>query len=287
MTGSHPKAPADGQLIEPRSVLARTARHAAHALGLSFRFLDEEGYLFAVSDGRAEMILGTGACTPYPVNSASAYTLCRDKAYTNLLLSRAGLPVIPTSLYFVDPRRAEWRRPGRELQDLLTDSVGWTFPVFAKPNMGSRGEMAERIENLAGLSDWIRRVSPDYESVLIQPVVSGDEYRVFVLNGEALFSYRKSARGDGPANLAQGGQVTDFREGAPTAMAALAIAATRAMGLSLAGIDLFAGTPTGEFDGQVVIEVNANPNLESLEITEREDLVLRIWTAVFSRDLSL
>ncbi|WP_428150734.1 ATP-grasp domain-containing protein [Brevundimonas sp.] len=233
------------------------------------------------------MILGTGACTPYPINAASAYTLCRDKAYTNLLLSRAGLPVIPTSLYFVDPRRAEWRRPGRELQDLLADSQGWTFPVFAKPNMGSRGEMAERIADVAGLTDWVRRVSPDYESVLIQPVVSGAEYRVFVLDGEALFSYRKSAQGHRPANLAQGGQVSDFREGAPPAMAALAIAATRTMGLRLAGIDLFAGAPTGDADNQVVIEVNANPNLESLEIMDRQDLVLRIWTTVFSRDLIL
>lgn len=266
--------------VAARATLSRTAQAAAARLGLTFRFVEPEGYLFAVSDGVREAVLGSGACSPYAQNPASAYTLCRDKAYTNHLLKRANLPTIPSRLFFLDGRRAEWRNPGREREDLERLSDTLVYPVFAKPNMGSRGELAERIASREALHDWIGRASALHETILIQPVVSGAEHRVFVMDGEAQFSYRKAAA-NGPANLAQGGEVEGFRDGAAAALAALALRATEVMGLSLAGIDLFDTGGSGRYEDLVVIEVNANPNIESLERVGRDDLIDRIWAATF------
>lgn len=263
-----------------RATLSRTAQAAAARLGLGFRFVEPEGYIFAVSNGRREVVLGSGACSPYAQNSASAYTLCRDKAYTNRLLQRVGLPVIPSRLFFLNDRRAEWRASGRERTDLERLSHTLAFPVFAKPNMGSRGELAEQISTREALYDWIDRAASTHETILIQPVVSGSEYRVFVMDGEALFSYRKSAAG-GAANLARGGEVEDFRTEPPPALAALALDAAGAMGLTLAGIDLFDTGGEGRAADLILIEVNANPNIESLERVGRDDLIDRIWAATF------
>ena len=274
--------PSDFELgnVIARATLSRTAQAAAGRLGLGFRFVEPEGYLFAVSDGVREAVLGSGACSPYAQNPASAYTLCRDKAYTNRLLGRAGLPVIPSRLFFLDGRRSEWRNPGRERADLERLSDALIYPVFAKPNMGSRGELAERISSREALHDWIGRAAALHETVLIQPIISGAEYRVFVMDGEAQFSYRKVAA-NGPANLAQGGEIEGFRDGAMPALAALARGATEVMGLSLAGIDLFDTGGEGRPEDLVLIEVNANPNIESLERVGRDDLIDRIWAATF------
>lgn len=259
---------------------------AARRLGLKFEFIDDEGYLFAVHKEDREVTFGSGACSPFVVNSAKAYTLCRDKAYTYLLLARAGLPTIPYQLYFLDERRAAWRKGGRERGDLEAWAAKADFPLFAKPNLGSRGEFAEQINSRAELTDWIERVSQAHESVLVQPLVRGREYRVFVLDGEALFSYRREAAAPGPANLAQGGQVREFTDRPPQALADFAIRAAEIMNLRLAGVDVFDRAGPGEAPDLVAIEVNANPNFESLEIVGREDLILRIWETVFETAFS-
>lgn len=86
---------------------------------------------------------------------------------------------------------------------------------------------------------------------------------------------------EGPANRAAGGGASALRDGAPEAMAQLAVDATRAIGLSLAAVDLF---DCGE-DGLVVIEVNSNPMIATLEDRGRWDLIEAIWRANFDAAL--
>lgn len=85
---------------------------------------------------------------------------------------------------------------------------------------------------------------------------------------------------EGPANRATGGGADGLREGAPDAMARLAIAATRAVGLSLSAVDLF---DLG--DQCAVIEVNSNPMIATLEEAGRWDLIVQIWRANFEAAL--
>ena len=52
--------------------------------------------------------------------------------------------------------------------------------------------------------DTLRGLSPYYDSILIQPVASGDEYRVFLLDDEVIYSARKyppSVLGDGVSSI--------------------------------------------------------------------------------------
>src|SRR6185436_5771009 len=127
---------------------ARHAMDAAKAIGADFADLDNGGgYLFRVSKDGKSVVLGSGGVCSFPINSATAYTLSRDKAHTKSVLKEAGLPVIPGALFFAHTRRVGLRGPGREAENARAFAAGLGYPVFAKPNQGSRGNFAEIIAN--------------------------------------------------------------------------------------------------------------------------------------------
>lgn len=317
------------QLLSPQ---ARYARAAAEACGYDFRSLDgADGYLFEVSDGGRRALFAAGAGTPYALNDARAASIARDKAFCAGALRRAGLPVVAGEMFFVTDRWREMRGPGRELEDARAYVAQRRFPIFCKPISASNGQFAEVIESAGAFADYAARVSREHFAILVQPYVRADEHRVFVLNGEALFSYRKSlpsvigdgkstlqelanacASGDlaarapfaddgrrvsmaavpepgrrivfaGAANRASGGGANGVRDGAPEAMARLAVRAANVLGLRLAAIDLF--DLCGDGSDLAVIEVNSNPMIATLEDAGRWDLIVAIWRANFDAAL--
>jgi glutathione synthase/RimK-type ligase-like ATP-grasp enzyme len=188
-----------------KSAQARYAAYAARACGYAFESLDgEDGYLFEVRDDARRAVFAAGAGTPYALNDARAASIARDKAFCAEVLRRAGVPVLPGEMFFVTKRWSEMRRAGREPEDALAYAERAAYPIFCKPISASNGLYAELIENADAFADYMARVAREHFAILIQPYVRADEYRVFVLEGCALFSYRKSAPhvvGDGASTL--------------------------------------------------------------------------------------
>lgn len=87
----------------------------------------------------------------------------------------------------------------------------------------------------------------------------------------------------GRRNLATGGYPVDFTEQVEADLARLAIAATEALGLDVAGVDLF--RPEG--GAPLMLEVNANPSFASLEALGEAALARQIWADIFARALSV
>ena len=317
-----------------RSAHARYAARAALACGYAFRSLDgEDGYLFEVSDGARKAVFAAGAGTPYALNDARAASIARDKAFCAETLRQAGVAVLPGEMFFVTKRWAEMRGPGREPADALAYAARAAYPIFCKPISASNGLYAEVIDDADEFADYMARVSREHFAILIQPYVRAPEYRVFVLNGVALFSYLKTPpsvcgdgartlaalvaalprdadapalkprgrdqRGklgasdtpakntivilDGPANRAAGGGATALKDGAPRALADIAIAAAEAVGLSLAAVDIF--DRAGDLSDLAIIEVNSNPMIGTLEDHQRWSLIIEIWRANFEAAL--
>ncbi len=325
----------DGAGARQRSAHARYAAHAAAACGYALRSLDgADGYLFEVRDGARCATFAAGAGTPYALNDARAASIARDKVFCAETLRQAGLPVLPGRMFFVTKRWVEMRSPGREPEDALAYAADAAYPLFCKPIAASNGLHAEVIEDAAAFAEYMQRVAREHFAILVQPFVRGDEYRVFVLDGRALFSYGKrlpsvvgngrstlavliealpcengaalgKVRGrdvnghrvalsdvpaegarivlEGPANRSAGGHSADLRDGAPPAMAQLALAAAKAVGLRLAGVDMF--DLAGDGSRLVVIEVNSNPMIATLEDHGRWDLITEIWRANFAAAL--
>src|SRR5208282_1110941 len=87
----------------------------------------------------------------------------------------------------------------------------------------------------------------------------------------------------GRRNLSAGGDVEDFTTEVPADLAALALRAADAIGLRVAGIDIFDTSPARDLSALVVIEVNGNPGIQSLEAIGRGDLIDRIWRTILAR----
>lgn len=88
---------------------------------------------------------------------------------------------------------------------------------------------------------------------------------------------------DGPANRSAGGAASALKDGAPRALADIAINAARAVGLSLAAVDIF--DVGDDQTNPTVIEVNSNPMIATLEDHGRWDLIEAIWRANFEAAL--
>jgi cyanophycin synthetase len=192
--------------IDLLSAHARYAARAAQACGYAFRSLDGgDGYLFEVRDGARRAVFAAGAGTPYALHDARAASIARDKAFCAETLRQAGVPVLPGRMFFVTRRWAEMRSPGREPEDALAYAAQADYPVFCKPLAASNGLYAEVIEDAREFADYMERVSREHFAMLVQPYVRAPEYRVFVLEGRALFSYSKTLPhvvGDGERTLA-------------------------------------------------------------------------------------
>ena len=174
-------------------------------LGLTFTDLnDGNGYLFSVSDGKRRFVSGAGAICSYPLNSASAYAISRDKAHTAAALAAVGVPAIHGELYFVTDHFAALRPAGQEISDAIAAFAAHGKPMFCKPNMGARGDFAEIVGSVDALRAYIERVRTRYDSILLQPIVDGDEYRVFCIDGQPVFVTAKAGftlTGDGVRTL--------------------------------------------------------------------------------------
>jgi glutathione synthase/RimK-type ligase-like ATP-grasp enzyme len=173
---------------------ARYAMDAAAAVGADYADLDAgAGYLFRVSKNGRSVVAGAGGISSFPINSATAFTLSRDKAHTKSVLRSAGLSIIEGGLFFAHRLRAGLRGPGREIEDARTFAANLGYPVFAKPNQGSRGNFAEMISDDAALLDYAKRVAIEFESFLIEPLMRGAEHRVLVHDGRIVFHAMKQA----------------------------------------------------------------------------------------------
>jgi len=201
------------------SAQACYAAHTAAKCGYAFRSLDgDDGYLFEVRDGARVAVFAAGAGTPYALNDARAASIARDKAFCAEVLRQADVAVLPGRMFFVTKRWAEMRSPGREPEDALAYAAGASYPLFCKPVSASNGLHAEVVESADAFTDYMRRVSREHFAILVQPFISAPEYRVFVLEGRALFSYRKHQPrviGDGRSTLAALVAALPREDGAP------------------------------------------------------------------------
>ena len=183
------------------------AEYACAEFGLSFQDIDGgSGLLFRVASKTRSVHFGAGRCSWYPQNNATAATLASDKYFTNRILEDAGVATLGGEYFFLHERRRSHRAPGHEREDAFACLRKLGGTAFAKPLLGSRGDFAQIIAGEALLAKYLDEVSQHYDSILIQPIATGDEYRIFLLDDEVVYSARKYppfVSGDGARSIGE------------------------------------------------------------------------------------
>lgn len=181
---------------------------------------------------------------------ASAIARSRDKLQSLQCMNRADLPI---------PRTAVIAQPKALFS--AVNAVGG-LPVVIKLIRGTQGKGVVLARNLATAAAVLDKVHRAQRQALIQEYLAesqGRDTRVIVVGDRCIAAMERIAvEGDFRANLHRGGSARSITPDEDTSK--LALAAAKAHGLSVAGVDLVQSDR-----GPLLLEVNSSPGLEGIE----------------------
>lgn len=200
-------------------------------------------------------------------NEARAIERCVDKSMTSFLMNRAGIPTPPTWVTESAERaRALVRseaRPGR--------------PLVLKPLFGSQGRGLRLIEDEGALPPPEEVGGVYYLQRFVAPLTEGwRDWRVFVVGGRAVAAMIRHGT-TWRTNACRGARCEGVA--ATGELAALAVAAARAVDAGYAGVDIIHDRQ----DRLMVLEVNSMPAWKALQAVSDVDIARALAEDVLAR----
>ena len=204
------------------------------------------------------------------INRAKSIAAARHKFHSLRILAQHGLP-IPPSLTV----------GSSEFLENAVAKMG-DYPFILKPFYGTHGRGIMLLDTPTSLTSAVNALCDLHHDYVIQPFIAeagGVDIRVLVVGGEAIAAMKRSAPpGEFRANIHKGasGEAVTL----PEEYIRLAIDATAALELEIAGVDLLETN-----NGPVILEVNPSPGFEELEAVTGIDIAAAIikFAAEFSQ----
>jgi ribosomal protein S6--L-glutamate ligase len=198
------------------------------------------------------------------VNPSKAIQTARDQLETLKVLDMNGLPIPKTGFITTGAETLGDKLVGVEKPSDALDHVGG-FPCVVKCLHGSHGNGVHLVKNQKELVTLTEKLEKQGKPYLIQEFIAGaggEDLRYFVVGDRVVTAMRRKAKEDDfRANLGQGG--SGYKHPIDSAEEALALRASKVIGLGIAGVDLI---PTG--NGTVsILEVNSSPGRQIENIT--------------------
>ena len=205
------------------------------------------------------------ALNVYCLNSASAITQSRDKLYSLQLLLQSGID-IPTTGFANSPL---------DTNDLIK-MVGGS-PLIVKLLEGTQGKGVVLAETKKAAESVINAFKSVNANILVQEFIkeaNGKDIRCFVIDGKVVASIQREAMpGEFRANIHLGGTASIIKATAEEKK--IAIKATKAMDLKVAGVDIIRSSK-----GPLLLEVNSSPGLEGIEGATNKDIAGEMIKAI-------
>ncbi|BAK74533.1 MAG: 30S ribosomal protein S6--L-glutamate ligase [Arcobacter sp.] len=190
-----------------------------------------------------------------------ALTRSRDKLRSLQVLSRNG----------VDMPRTVFASNKSNAKDVIALSGG--APLVLKILEGTQGVGVVLVDSEKAAKSVLDAFYGMDVNLLVQEYIEeagGADIRAFVVNNEVVGAMkRQGAEGDFRSNLHQGGSATSYKLNRKEK--ATAIAAAKAMGLGVCGVDMI---PSRR--GPLVMEVNSSPGLEGIEKSTNINIAAKI-----------
>ncbi len=193
----------------------------------------------------------------YPVNSSISIVRSRDKLRSMQIFSRHDID-IPKTIFTNQPKNV----------DFLIKEIGGA-PVIIKLLEGTQGIGVVLAETKKAARSVVEAFHGLNANMLIQEYIAeagGADIRAFVVDGKVVGAMkRQGAEGEFRSNLHRGGSAKEVR--LTVAQRTLALRAVKAMGLTMAGVDMIMSKR-----GPLVLEVNSSPGLEGIEKATGKDI---------------
>lgn len=174
----------------PLSARFQIVKQCCQENGYLFEELDSYGrMLMKVTSNGQELVLLDGH---YPLNGEAEVAVAKDKVFASMLLQKRGIRFPEGDYFFITPEYREYRSDGRELGDALVFAKQFGYPLFAKPIDGAQGMYARIVQNEVELKNLFKEAVAEHYGMLLQKPLEGQEHRLFLVDGEAFFTYRKA-----------------------------------------------------------------------------------------------
>ena len=216
--------------------LKRILEELSHELSLKFEDdFDADGWTIRLSSPSQSFYFDAKT---FNINSAWHSNLVKDKAATYNVLKKANVPAIPHFFY----------TKGEEFKI--------NYPLVIKPCLGQSGKKVFLCHSATEAASAINQID---EPICYSPFIESEyEYRLFYLDGEVIYGYRKDRHGDWQHNLSHGAIPTELDQNIKSQLFSLARTAGRTIGAKFVTIDILQDVTTHEF---LVLEVNANVSI--------------------------
>jgi D-alanine-D-alanine ligase-like ATP-grasp enzyme len=139
------------------------------------------------------------------LNPLGASEVAKDKDYANFFMQRMGYPIVPGSKTFYSE---EWGAAigakRRGIHDAYKYAQKLGFPVMVKPNSGSQGVRVALAHTKREFYRAMRSIFTRDRVALVQSQLSGNDYRVVVLDGRVISAYQRvplSVMGEGRSSI--------------------------------------------------------------------------------------
>ncbi len=139
------------------------------------------------------------------LNPVGASDIAKDKDYANFFMKRMGYPTVPGKTFFSN----DWNRAihsRRNINAAYRYAVKLGLPVFVKPNSGSQGMAVARVHAKREFYRAMRAIFKRDRVALVQMPVSGQDYRIVVLDKKVISAYERiplNVVGDGQSSVRQ------------------------------------------------------------------------------------
>ena len=202
------------------------------------------------------------------LNNSDSIIQSRDKLFSLQLLLKEGVQ-IPTTGFASSPL---------DTNDLI-EMVGGS-PLIVKLLEGTQGKGVVLAETKKAAESVINAFKSLNANILVQEFIKeadGKDLRCFVIDGKVVAAMQRTAPpGEFRANVHLGGTTSIIRATAEERK--LAIKATKAMGLRVAGVDIIRSA-----SGPLVLEVNSSPGLEGIEAATQKDIAQMMIKSIEKR----
>ena len=198
----------------------------------------------------------------YSATSSQALTRSRDKLRSLQVLTSAGVGM-PKTVF---------TNYSKEVKKLIQGVGG--APLIVKLLEGTQGKGVVLAPTRAAAESIIGAFHIMKARIIVQEFIAeakGADIRAFVVGGKVVGAMQRQSMGDDfRSNIHQGGVGRKIRLSKVERETALA--ASRAMGLNIAGVDLLQSSR-----GPLVLEVNSSPGLEGIEKVTGKDIAGEIF----------
>ena len=202
------------------------------------------------------------------LNNSDSIIQSRDKLFSLQLLLKQGVQ-IPITGFASSPL---------DTNDLI-EMVGGS-PLIVKLLEGTQGKGVVLAETKKAAESVINAFKSLNANILVQEFIKeadGKDLRCFVIDGKVVAAMQRTAPpGEFRANVHLGGTTSIIRATAEERK--LAIKATKAMGLRVAGVDIIRSA-----SGPLVLEVNSSPGLEGIEAATQKDIAQMMIKSIEKR----